>query len=117
MFPLDVQHEITTADVLHNEVNAGFSLETRVEAEKERVTLPRSSQEDPLLRSCAGHISFKQRRNLGERGILPFDFVIIDDEFLLQDLDSVELIRLLLLGEHDLPEIPFAQHAKEVEVI
>jgi hypothetical protein len=46
---LNVQHEITSADVFHDEVDTGFRLETGVKFEQERVTFLRRSQEDPLF--------------------------------------------------------------------
>ena len=35
----------------------------------------------------------------------PLDFVIVDDELLLQHFDRIEPVRLLLLRQHDLPEV------------
>ena len=53
LFALDVQHEITSADVLHDEVDTRLGLETRMETEQEGVSLSGSSQEYPLLRPRA----------------------------------------------------------------
>ena len=43
LLALDVQHEITTAHVLHDKVYTCFGLETRVKAEQEGMTLSSSS--------------------------------------------------------------------------
>ena len=45
-----------------------------------------------------------------------FDFVILDDELLLQHFDGVELFRRLRLRQHDLSEITFTKHGEKVEV-
>ena len=45
------------------------------------------------------------------------DLVVLDDEFLLEHLDGVQLLRRLGLGQHDLAEVAFAQHRQEVEVL
>jgi hypothetical protein len=45
------------------------------------------------------------------------DLVVLNDELLLQHLDGVELVRRLLLRQHDLAKVPLAQHSQEVEVI
>ena len=57
------------------------------------------NEEDPLL------------------GLGALDFVVLNDEFFLQDLDGVKLLRCLGLGEHDFAEITFTEHSKEVEVL
>ncbi len=46
---LDVQHEIASADILHDKVDPSFGLEARVQAEQEGVALLRSSQKDTLF--------------------------------------------------------------------
>jgi hypothetical protein len=46
---LNVQHEITSADVFHDEIDTSFRLETRVKFEQERVTFLGGGQEDPLF--------------------------------------------------------------------
>jgi len=50
LFLLDVQHEISSADVFHDKVYSGLGLEARVQVEQERVTFLSCSHEDPLLR-------------------------------------------------------------------
>ena len=45
-----------------------------------------------------------------------FDFIILDDELLLQHLDRVELLRRFRLCQHDLTEVTLAKHGQEVEV-
>ena len=49
--------------------------------------------------------------------LLPLDFVVVDDELLLQDLDSVQIAGLLLLRQHDLTEVTLTQDGEEVEVV
>ena len=49
LLALNVQHEVTTAHVLHNEVDTGLCLETRMQAEQERVAFLGRSKEDALL--------------------------------------------------------------------
>jgi len=48
---------------------------------------------------------------------LPLDFVILDDELLLQHLDRVQLSRRLLLGKHDFSEITLTEDSKEIEIV
>lgn len=36
---------------------------------------------------------------------IPLNFIVVDDELFLQDLDRIQAIGLLLLRQHDLPEI------------
>lgn len=55
---------------------------------------------------------------LCERGRRPpFHFVVLDYELLLQHLDSVQVVRQLLLGKHDFTEITLTEHGQEVEVV
>ena len=56
-------------------------------------------EEDPLLRPHA------------------LNFVVLDDKFLLEDLDRIKPPGPLRLGQHDLAEVTLAQNCKEVEVI
>jgi len=86
-----VQHEISAADVLHHKVYPRFRLETTVKPKQERMALFCGGQKNAFLRSRA------------------FNFIVIDDEFLFQDLHGEQLTRDLLLGEHDLSEVTFAQ--------
>jgi len=46
---LNVQHQVTTTDVLHDEVHTGLGLETSVQTQKERMPLLVRDQEDSLL--------------------------------------------------------------------
>jgi hypothetical protein len=96
---LDVQHEITTADVLHDEVHPGLRLETGVEIEQERVAFLVRDEEHPLLGPYALYL------------------VIFYDEFLLENFDRVQLLCGLGLGQHDLAKVTFSENSKEVEVI
>lgn len=50
LLPLDVQHEVPATDVLHHEVDAGFSLEAGVQTEEERMPLPCGGKKDTLFR-------------------------------------------------------------------
>jgi hypothetical protein len=77
---LNVQHEIPTADIFHDEIYSGFCLETGMQVEQERMALLVRNEEHPLLRPCTLHL------------------VVLDDEFLLQDFDSIELLGALGLS-------------------
>jgi hypothetical protein len=46
---LDVQHEISSTDVLHDKVDPCLGLEARMKSQQERVTFLSRSHEDPLL--------------------------------------------------------------------
>ncbi len=46
---LDVQHEIPSADVLHDEVDSCLRLEAGVKSKEEGVTFLSSSEENPLF--------------------------------------------------------------------
>lgn len=70
---LDVQHQVTTADVLHDKVNACLGLEARMQTEEEGMALAGCCEEDAFLRLCALHL------------------VVLDDEFLLQNFDGIEI--------------------------
>jgi hypothetical protein len=69
--PLNVQHEITSTDILHDEVDARLSLEAGMQVKQERMMFLVGNQEHSLLGSCA------------------LDFVILDDKLLFEDLDSI----------------------------
>ncbi len=94
--PLDLEHEVAAVDVLHHEEQPVLGLVARVERGQERV-VGRQGQ-DPLL---------------GHRAL---DVVVLDDHVLLEDLDGEHLLRVLLLGQHDLAERPLAQDLQEAEV-
>lgn len=96
---LDMPHKITTADVLHHEVHSCLCLETSMQICQKWMSLPVCDKEDPLLGPSA------------------LDLVILNDELLLENLDSVKSPRLLGLCQHDLAEITLAEHSQEVEVI
>lgn len=96
---LDVQHEITTTNVLHDEVDSSLGLETGVEVQQKGVPLLVGNQEHPLLRTRALH------------------FVILDNELLLQNLDGVQLLGSLGFSQHDLSKVSFTQHSKKVEMV
>lgn len=46
---LNMQHEITSTDVFHDEIDTGLSLETRMKTKKERMTFACGSKEYTLL--------------------------------------------------------------------
>lgn len=94
-----MQHQITTANILHDEVDASLCLETGVQIEQERVSLLVCNQEHSLLGACA------------------LDFIVLNNELLLQDLDGVQLLCALGLGKHDLTEVTLSKDCKEVEVV
>lgn len=116
---LDVQHQITSADVFHDEIDTSFRLETRVKFEQEWVTFLGGGQEDTLF--GLGTVKTEYESSTNELRALfrhiPFNFIVLDDELLLQNLDSPQLLRLLLLGEHDLSEITLTQHGQKVKVV
>lgn len=97
--PLNVQHQITTTDVLHHEVNSGLRLETSVQTKQEGMSLLVSDQENSLFRASA------------------LDFIVLDNELFLQDLDGVQLLRALGLSKHDLSEVTLSKNSEEVEVV
>lgn len=96
---LDVQHQITAANVLHHKVHTGLSLEACMQVGQEWVSASVGNQEYTLLRAYT------------------FDFVVLDNELLLEHLDSVELSRSLCFSKHDLAEVTLTEHSKEVEMI
>lgn len=46
---LNVQHQVTTTDILHDEVDSGLSLETSMKIGQERMSLLVGNQEDTLF--------------------------------------------------------------------
>ena len=49
LLALNVQHEVATTDVFHNEVDTGLSLETRVQPEKEWMAFTSGRQKYSLF--------------------------------------------------------------------
>ena len=49
LFPLDMKHEISSRDVLHDEVDSSLGLETRVQVEEERMLPFGGGEEDSFL--------------------------------------------------------------------
>jgi len=47
---------------------------------------------------------------------IPLDLVVLDDEFLFEDLDGVEGSRSLLFCQHDLAKVSFSENRKEIKV-
>ena len=96
---LDMQHEITTTNVLHHKVDPGFRLETRVKTQKKRMLFLVRDEKNSLFRTSALY------------------FVVLDDEFFLQNFDGVQLLRSLGLCQHDLTKVTLTQHSKKVKVV
>jgi hypothetical protein len=97
--PLDMQHQISTTNVLHNKVHTSLCLETRMQAEQEGMSLLVRNQENSLLRA----------RTL--------NLVILNDKLLLQHFDGVQLLRALGFCKHDLSKVTLSKNSKEVEVV
>ena len=53
----------------------------------------------------------------GAKACVPFHFIVVDNELLLQHLDGIQIVRLFLFRQHDFTEISLSEHRKEVEVI
>lgn len=96
---LDVKHEITAGDILHDKVDPCLGLETGVQVEEERMALLVGNEEHSFLR-------------LGR-----LDLIILDDEFLLQHFDSIQLFRRFGLGEHNFTEIALSEHSQKIKMI
>ena len=47
----------------------------------------------------------------------PLNFVVVNDELLLEHLDRIQAVCLLLLRQHDLSEVTLTEHSEEVEVV
>ena len=94
-----MQHQITTADILHDEVYASLRLETSVQVGQERMPFSVGNQEDTLLRSHALH------------------FVILNDELLLENLDSIQLSCTLCLCKHNLTKVTLTKYSQEIEMV
>jgi len=48
---------------------------------------------------------------------IPFHFIVVDNELLLQHLDGVQFVRLFLFRQHDFTEIALSEYSKEIEII
>lgn len=46
-----------------------------------------------------------------------FDFIVLDDELLLKNLDGVKLLRGFGFSKHDFSKVSFSKNSKEVEMI
>lgn len=111
MLLLDVEHEIASRDVLHDEVHPRLGLETGVKTKEEWMTFLSGRKEDSFLGLSAELSAWPTK--LG----IPFHLIIFDDKLLFQYLDRVEIATRLLFGQHDFPEVPFAQHREEIKVV
>lgn len=96
---LDMQHQITSANIFHDEIDSGFGLEASMQIKQERVSLLVGDQEDSLLGPGA------------------LNFVVLDDELFLEDFDGIKLLRTLRLCQHDFTKITLAQNSQEVEMV
>ena len=47
----------------------------------------------------------------------PLDFIVVDDELFFQHFDGIQVVRLLLFGQHDFTEVTLTQDSKEVKVV
>jgi hypothetical protein len=47
----------------------------------------------------------------------PLYLVVVNNEFLFQNLDGVEIIRLLLLCQHDFTKVTLPENCQKVEVV
>lgn len=47
----------------------------------------------------------------------PFNFIVVNDKFFLQDLDGVQAARFFLFCQHDLTKITLSEYRQEVEVV
>lgn len=84
---LDVQHQVSPTNVLHDKIYPSLRLEACVQVQKERMPFFVGYQEDPLLRFRA------------------FNFIVLDDEFFLENFDGIQLLGCLRLREHDFTKI------------
>lgn len=97
--PLDMQHKIASANILHYEIYPGLCLEAGMKVQEERMPLLVSNQEHPLLRFSALHL------------------VVLDDEFLFEHFNGIQFLRRFRLCQHDLAKVAFAQYREKVEVL
>ena len=47
----------------------------------------------------------------------PLDFIVVDDELFFQHFDGIQVVRLLLFGQHDFTEVTLTQHGQKIEVV
>ena len=77
-----------------------------------------SGEEDSFLRfRTAPHTSATVQRTRERKKDEPLDFVVLDDELLLEHFNRVQLTRLLLLRQHDFSKVSLAQNGEEVEIV
>ncbi len=46
-----------------------------------------------------------------------FDFIVLDDEFLLENLNSIKTPGLLGFSQHDFTEVTLTKDSKEIEMV
>jgi hypothetical protein len=88
-----------------------------MQSKQERMPLFRGGQEHPLFGSRAVKRIVISVRPIRAQLRIPFHFIVVDNEFLLQHLDGIQAVRLLLFRQHDFTEVPFSEHRKEIKVI
>ncbi len=118
LLPLNVQHEVTTTDILHDKVHPCLCLEARMKTKQKRMSLLSRSQENALLRTCAkGRMLDGKAPGTTQKSFSPLHLIIVYDEFLLQHLDCIQAVRFLFLRQHDLTEVTFTENGQEVEIV
>ena len=60
---------------------------------------------------------FNHRMILNLIKYIPLNFIIINDKFLFQNLDGIQLFRGLCLSKHDFAKIAFTKDGEEVEMV
>lgn len=95
LFALNVQHEISSTNILHNKINTSLSLETRMQSQQERMPFASGCQKDAFF--GASTIRMLDCAKKERVGYLPFNFIVIDYEFLFQHFDCVQPVCLLFL--------------------
>ena len=87
---------LTSVGVFHDEVEAVHRLKAGVELDEEGRLVGKG--EHPLL----GHDTV--------------DVVVLDNDVLFQDLDGVQLFRVLAVGEEHFAKAALAEHHQQIEV-
>ena len=89
-------HQIAAIDVLHYEIEAIHCLKTRMQLHKKWWLLTES-----------------QHFLLDHDTV---DVVVLDNDVLFQDLDGVQLFRVLAVGEEHFAKAALAEHHQQIEV-
>ena len=48
---------------------------------------------------------------------IPLNFIIINDKFLFQDFDSIQIVCHLFFSKHDFTKVTLSENSKEIEII